>query len=192
MGLFTLLCNDDQGLIGVWVVIVNRPMKSLKRIDLLHLKAAQGWLELGNSAEAEAELHEIGPETRKHPDVLEMRWKIYAQAQKWDICVEMAESLVDSAPRRSTGWLYLAASFQALHLTEEAYETLAGVASNFPDNVAIPYQLACYAVELNLLEDARLWLEQAIEGGDSKELKLLALKDPAVQSLWRHLKGDEG
>ncbi len=167
-------------------------MNSLKRTDILRLEAAQGWLELDNYLEAEAELNEIAPQVRKHPDVLEVQWKIYAKAREWDICLEIAENLTDSAPRRSTGWLYLAASLEALHQPEEAYETLVGVASDFPDNAAIPYQLASYAVELHLLEDARIWLDQALKGGESKELQLMALNDPALQPLWRHLKEGEG
>lgn len=167
-------------------------MKSLKRIDALHLEAAEGWLDLDNQSEAEAELNEIAPQIRQHPDVLEMRWKICAKAQTWDLCLELAETLADTAPRRAAGWLYLAATLEALHQTEEAYETLVGVAGDFPDNAAIPYQLACYAVRLHLFEDARLWLEEVLKGGESKELRLLALKDPALQALWRHLKGDEG
>jgi predicted Zn-dependent protease len=166
-------------------------MKSLKRTDALHLKAAEGWLDLDNEVEAEAELNEIAPQTRKHPDVLEVRWKISARGKKWDLCVELAETLADTAPRRSTGWLYLAASLHALQQTEEAYQTLVEIAGDFQDNAAISYQLACYASELNLFEDARLWLEQALVGVGSEDLKRLALKDPALQGLWNQLKKNE-
>jgi len=48
------------------------------RIGLLTdapFKAAQGWLELGNLAEASAELERLEPQLRTHPDVLELRVK---------------------------------------------------------------------------------------------------------------------
>src|SRR5881409_3892596 len=123
-------------------------MKALRRVDAVHLEAAQGWLELDNHLEAHAELKRIGPQFATHPDVLELRWKIFAKAQRWETCLEIAETLTDVAPRRSLGWLYLAASLNSLHQAEEAYQTLADVVDDFPDNPAILYQLACYACDI--------------------------------------------
>jgi hypothetical protein len=48
-------------------------LKPLEHPGSFHLKAAQGWLELGNHLEADKELDEIAPTLRKHPDVLEIR-----------------------------------------------------------------------------------------------------------------------
>ena len=66
-------------------------MKSLKISDNLHLQAAQSWLELGNHLEANKELDEITPQLRSHPDVLEIRWHIYAHAKKWAAVAALAE-----------------------------------------------------------------------------------------------------
>ena len=49
----------------------------------MHLTAAQGWLELGNHEEAFEELEQIDAPLRGHPDVLEVRWDIYASIEKW-------------------------------------------------------------------------------------------------------------
>jgi hypothetical protein len=54
-------------------------MKKLSPPDSHHLKAAEGWLGLGNYLEANDELENIGPQMRAHPDVLEIRWEIYAK-----------------------------------------------------------------------------------------------------------------
>jgi tetratricopeptide (TPR) repeat protein len=162
-------------------------MKSLKSVDRMHLEAAQGWLELDNHLEAKAELDQIAAPFSKPPDVLEVRWKVYAKAQRWEACLDIAEDLTDTAPRRALGWLYLAASLSALKQTEEAYETLADVADDFPESAAIPYQLACYACEIGETNEAWKWLQNAFDGGDSKELRAVALKDPALQSLWQHI-----
>jgi hypothetical protein len=43
--------------------------------DIHHLRTAVGWLELGNHLEADAELDNITPVLRAHPDVLEIRWR---------------------------------------------------------------------------------------------------------------------
>jgi hypothetical protein len=47
-------------------------MTSLQAIDLNILRAAEGWLELGNHLEANEELENITPKLRAHPDVLEI------------------------------------------------------------------------------------------------------------------------
>ena len=70
-----------------------------------HVQAAQGWLELGNPLEANEELEKVTPTLRVHPDVLEVRLQIYAQAKKWDVCVDLAESIVQQAPERVFGWV---------------------------------------------------------------------------------------
>jgi hypothetical protein len=46
--------------------------------------AAEGWLELGSPTEANEELEKIAPRLRAHPDVLDIRWQIYAAAERWD------------------------------------------------------------------------------------------------------------
>ena len=78
-------------------------MKPLPPPDKHHLRAAQGWLELGNALEANEELERIAPELRAHPDVLEVRWHIYAHAKKWDACVDIAEAIIKLAPNRPDG-----------------------------------------------------------------------------------------
>jgi tetratricopeptide (TPR) repeat protein len=162
-------------------------MKSLKRLDNIHLEAAQGWLELDNSVEAGAELEKIAPAYRRHPEVLQVRWKVCAHAQKWETCLEIAEILADLIPRQSVAWLFLAASLNSLGQTEEAYETLIEVVEDFPDDPAIPYQLACYGCTLNLLDDAQGWLEEAFQKDGGKELKMMALKDPSLERMWAYL-----
>ena len=75
-------------------------MKPLQHPDTLHLQAAQGWLELGNHLEANEELEKVTASLRGHPDVLELRWQIYAHAKKWDACVDIATAITKLAPDR--------------------------------------------------------------------------------------------
>ena len=70
-------------------VVADALPKSLGHLDCLHLQAAQGWLELGDHLEADKELDEITPQLRAHPDVLEVRWQVYAHAEKWKACVPL-------------------------------------------------------------------------------------------------------
>ena len=75
-------------------------MKPLEIPDLHHLRAAIGWLELGNHSEANVELENISAALRAHPDVLEVRYEIYAKDKKWDACREIAAALLKQVPER--------------------------------------------------------------------------------------------
>ena len=68
-------------------------MTNLQHPDTLHLQAAIGWLELGNHLEANEELEKITASLRTHPDVLVVRWRIYAKAEKWEGAFEVARKL---------------------------------------------------------------------------------------------------
>ena len=150
----------------------------------MRLEAAQGWVELGDNSEAVRELGQITPQYRSHPDVLELKWKISALDRSWNTCLGIAETLAELAPRRVTSWLLLAASLNHLGETEEACETLIEMLSEFPENPALPYQLACYSCELGDLNEAIGWWDEACQLGDAKELKALALQDTALMPLW--------
>ena len=81
-------------------------MKTLEPPDIHHLRAASGWLMLGNHTEANEDLDRISPQRRGHPDVLEVRWQIYAKAGKWESAFELAEvclALCRTTSRRSCG-----------------------------------------------------------------------------------------
>src|SRR5882724_3857567 len=80
-------------------------MKTLEAPDIHHLRAASGWLMLGNYAEANEDLERISPHLRVHPDVLEVRWQIYAKAEKWSACAEIANAVVRLDPNRTSGWI---------------------------------------------------------------------------------------
>src|SRR5215475_6716599 len=52
--------------------------RRLNREDLLHVKAAECWLALGNLEEANREVEGIRPRNRWHPDVRKIRARIEA------------------------------------------------------------------------------------------------------------------
>jgi uncharacterized protein HemY len=57
------------------------------------LAVAERWLELGDHLQANEELENISPLLRAHPDVLKLRWQIYAKESRWDACLEIARTL---------------------------------------------------------------------------------------------------
>ena len=107
-------------------------MKPLVPPDAYYQKAAQGWLELGNYLEANTELDQITPELRVHPDVLEIRWEIYAKHKHWEACVQIGHAIINGDPYRSTGWIHHSFALHALKRTEEAYTHRATVADLTP------------------------------------------------------------
>lgn len=164
-------------------------MKPLQHPDSHHLQAAQGWLELGNHLEADKELDEITPELRAHPDALEVRWQIYAKEKKWEACVDAARAIIKLAPERPDGWIHLAYSLRRAKDggLQAAWEALLPIAKKFPNVSTIPYNLACYAVQMQRLDEARDWLKQAFAIGRKTKcydaIRLMAMDDADLEPL---------
>jgi predicted Zn-dependent protease len=158
-------------------------MNELQPPDTHHVRAAQGWLELGCQAEASEELEQISREFCEHPDVLEVRWGIRAAAGDWEGCVRTAMALVKAAPRRPTGWIHRSYALHELKHTADAAEFLSRAVAAFPRNWLIRYNLACYASQLGNQVEARDWLQKAFELGNKKEIKLMAESDADLKPL---------
>jgi len=159
-------------------------MKPLGPPDNHFLKSALGWLELGNYLEADSELDKIAAQLRAHPDVLKIRWRVYAQAKKWEFCLEIARTVTGLEPEKPGGWIDYAQSLHRLGRTQEAYDLLSSVADRFSEHPTVFYHLAVYGCHLHKLADARTWLDRAFEIGDGDQIKLQALDDPDLEPLW--------
>jgi tetratricopeptide (TPR) repeat protein len=162
-------------------------MKPLEPPDSLHLLAAQGWLELGDHIEANEELENITPQLRAHPDVLKVRWEIYAAAKKWEATLHIAAALIQLDPDDPLGWVHRSYALHELKRTAEARDNLLRVVDKFPISATMRYNLACYESQLGRLEQAKNWLEKAFALGDARKLKLAALDDPDLQPLWKEI-----
>ena len=158
-------------------------MKPLSTPDSHHLRAAQGWLELGNHKEANAELERIAPELRSHPDVLDLLWHIDAQSNKWTACVDIADALVKLDPNQPDAWIHRSYALHRVKRTQEAFDLLLLVANKFPKIWTIPYNLACYSAQLGRLDESQVWLKTAMTI-DEDFVKLAAIDDPDLKPLW--------
>ncbi|MGO8837547.1 MAG: TPR end-of-group domain-containing protein [Limisphaerales bacterium] len=163
-------------------------MKPLPAPDSHHLSAAQGWIELGNDREASEELEQITPQLRAHPDVLEVRWHIYARAKKWDACVDIAGAIIKLDPNRPDAWIDRSFALHELKRTQEAFDQLLPVAKKFPKVWTIPYNLACYCAQLGRLDDCQAWFKQAM-AIDEQTVKRAAIDDPDLKPLWDSMGG---
>jgi tetratricopeptide (TPR) repeat protein len=168
------------------MLLVMRIIPQLQPPDSMHLLAAQGWLELGNQVEAKEDLEKIAPRFRAHPDVLEVRWQIYAAAKQWEAALDIAAALIRIDPDGSLGWVGRSFALHELKRTTEARDNLLTVLDKFPGESILRYNVACYECQLGRLEQAKSWLEKAFKMGNPRRMKLAALHDPDLQPLWKH------
>lgn len=156
--------------------------------DLLHFKAAEGWLDLGNLVEANNELEQIEPSSRAHPDVLEMRCRIYEAARKWEMSLEVAKTLSDQLPKWLPGWIHQSRCLQELGKTHEAYHLLVDVVELFPDNQTIRYDIAVYAAQRGLVDEAVEWLKLVFKVDGDGEFRKRALEDGRLDQVWKQIR----
>jgi len=164
--------------------------KRLEPPDVFFLSAAVGWLELGNATEAEAELAKISTKNQQRPDVLEVRWVLLAESRRWDSALEVAQALLAAAPNRPSGWLHHAYALRRASSggLRKAREALLPAHEKFPRDATIPYNLSCYACQLDQLDEAREWFRVALKIGDKDKLKHMALGDPDLEPLWEEIR----
>jgi predicted Zn-dependent protease len=159
-------------------------MTSLDRPDYLRLNAAQGWFELDNCIEANAELEALSPAAQDHPEVLDLRWQIAVTERRWEQGVTVAEAQCRVAPESPFGWIHRAYCLHKLKRTQDAWDTLLPLGERFPTEWLIRYNLACYACQLGRLSDAQVWLKRASEIGDAEQIQKLAATDPDLSPLF--------
>lgn len=164
-------------------------MDRLEPPDSHHLRAALGWLELANTREAHDELEKIASHNRVHPEVLKVRWEVFARDQKWEACLDIAKAIIDGEPDKPIGWLHRSYSLRRVPRggLEAAFDALLPAVGRFPRNSLIPYNLACYACQLGQLQDAWQWLKRATEIGGSDKIKRMALSDADLSPLWKKI-----
>lgn len=162
-------------------------MVELSPADLHCVRAAEGWFELGNAREAEAELAKLATSTQLHPAVSELRWQIHAQCKQWKDCVVIARAMTKTSPTEPLGWIHLSYALHELKRTQEAWDNLVAIVDDFPKEPTMPYNLACYACQLGDLPEARRWLKKTFAMGLKKEAKRMALEDLDLQPLWSEI-----
>ena len=155
-----------------------------------YLSAAAGWLELGVPVEAEAELDKIPADLQNHPDILEVRWLLMAQLRRWDKALMVARALMQNAPDRCSSWLHQAYSLRRASPNglQQAWDALLPAYDKFPREPTVAYNLSCYACQMRQLDQARAWIQRALEAGDKQKIKQMALEDPDLEALWHEIR----
>jgi tetratricopeptide (TPR) repeat protein len=170
--------------------MLNGAMLKLEPPDNFALSAALGWLELGNAGEALAELDHISPSNQPHPAVLETRFAVLAELKQWDEALVTANELVRVLPNKAGGWLHRAYALRRASGggLPQAWDALLPAAEKFPKQFLIAFNLACYACQMQRLDDARHWLKRAAEIGTEAKTLEMALADVDLEPLWPELR----
>ena len=112
-------------------------MNQLSLNDRRHVEAAKGWCELHSFADAYAELEQVTPAMRSHPDVLEVRWQVYANLDKWEGALDLANAIRILVPDSPKGHIYTASSLRELGRVDEALRTVR-MAAESATNLLLP------------------------------------------------------
>lgn len=158
-------------------------MHPLDYPDRHFVRAAEGWLELGDSAEAARELRLVSREGAGHPDVLELHWRLHALKGQWDDALSVAEEVTTAAPDRASGWIHRSYCLHELKRTREAWDLLLDKVRVFPKESIIPYNLACYACQMGEFTAAKEWLRKAAKLRSRDEIRSMALGDPDLDAI---------
>jgi tetratricopeptide (TPR) repeat protein len=165
-------------------------MKALEPPHTHSVSAAEGWLGLGDLAEARAELERMGDSLQNHPDVLRVRWAIAAEECDWPAALRIARTLVRTTPESSFGWLHQAYALRRVPEggIQAAWDSLLPALKTFPKIAIIPYNLACYACQLQQLDRARELLQRALATGNRNHIKQIAIEDSDLKPLWAEIR----
>jgi len=157
--------------------------------DLHRLRAAQGWLELGLPVEAEVELAGLGQLAGQHPAALDLGWAAAAARLDWDRAHAVAEVLVRLHPRQVGGWIHRAYAIRRMPGggLASALAALLPAATAFPDESMVAYNLACYLVRLERIEEGWRWYLEAEKRGEASGIRKLALADEDLRGIWRRI-----
>ena len=150
-----------------------------------YLSAAEGWMDLGDFNEALAELGHISVEYQSHFEVMQMRWHIHNKRREWSDCLHIGLKMIKTNPDLPQGWINHGNALFYLSRYEEAFNLLRPTLEKFPQDEAIPYNLACYKCQAGDLLEAKAWLERAYTLGDENRIRKMALNDPDLKQLWK-------
>lgn len=165
-------------------------MQPLEPPESHFLSAAAGWLGLGNTQEAEAELAHLGPAWQNHPEVLEVRWALRAEQKRWEEALQVARSLIHAAPERASGWIDQAYALRRAPKggLKAAWEALRPAVEKFPKEPTIAYNLSCYACQMRQMGESKAWLKRAMKLGDKEFIRQQALADADLEPLWQEIR----
>lgn len=118
------------------------------------LLAAQGYLELGMTEEALAELSSLTSVESIDPDIIELRLHVLMQAKRWSEALATAEELLRLRPRSVPAYIHGAFALHELRRTAEARDLLLKGPEELRKDPTFHYNIGCYEAVLGNREAA--------------------------------------
>ena len=157
--------------------------RTLEQADRFHLNAASGWIGLGDLDSARAELSQISPWQRLHPEVLLVHGELFFADEDWKSLVELSADLIENFPKLEPLWIQRSYALHELRRTQEAFDQLLPATRKFRNSWLIRYNLACYCSRLGNSTEALRLLRKAMELANVAQIKEMALDDPDFAAL---------
>lgn len=161
-------------------------MTELPHPDNFHLRAAEGWMLLGDTISALEEIVKLRPASREKPAALRLEWQILAIMGDWTKAYAAADQLLAKCPDLADAWVHRAYAARRMKGggLDRAWESLHPAAEKFPSESIIPYNLACYAAQMSRLDEAWTWLERAARASkDKRAIWLMAMADSDLEPI---------
>jgi Flp pilus assembly protein TadD len=139
-----------------------RPTSSLARATVQALRYASGYIELGLTAEAAAELATIASTDVGAPPVLAMRLEVAMRLEAWRLAATLATELTSRDPANEGAWIHRAFALRRAEGLAAARDALlAGEPQHGATSAILHYNLACYLAQLGDLDGARARLRRS-------------------------------
>ncbi len=159
--------------------------------DRRHYEAATGWLMLGDAPSALAELNQLSAASRANLEVLQLEWGIHAERLDWAAATATAQHLTEAAPDCAFGWIHRAYALRRMPGggVSRAWEVLQPALERFPKSQIIAYNLACYAAQMDRLDQAWALFQRALAVTPKLgHLLRMALSDEDLKPLWPRIR----
>ena len=165
------------------------PDPAIPEIPLPHrhrVRAAEGWLMLGDPGEALAELDRLPDGFRQRLEVLSLHWAACTALKRWDEAWSVANAQWTLHPEVVESWVHrsYAARRHSGGSVAKAFGLLEPALERFPGEPILHYNLACYLAQMGRLEEAWLRFRGALEVGDAIEFRTMGLADEDLRPIW--------
>ncbi len=158
---------------------------TISREGRWQIRFAEGWLGLGNSGEASKSLSCLSASEQNHPDVLALRWSVCAASDSWSEAFQVACQHLDQFEEDVRAWINHSYALRRMEGggLDKAWSSLIRAHDRFPNEMLIPYNLACYKCQLGEHEAAMELFKQALANGTPKDIIAMARKDSDLAPL---------
>jgi tetratricopeptide (TPR) repeat protein len=130
--------------------------------DCRRLLACEGYLELGMTVEAEAELNGIPPKKRNLPAPSALKLSLCQQTGAWQPMRDIARRLAKAQPSEAQWWISWAYAARRTESLAKALKILRRSLDLHGKEAIIHFNLACYLAQLGQIDEARQSLRAAI------------------------------